>query len=54
MSNTVKQSENTVEDKARAALQLLDEAWAYYTPEPLPVHAESDAVSELFQYHAAA
>ena len=54
MSNTVEQSENTAEDKARAALQVLEEAWAYYTPEPVSAHAESDSVSELFQYHAAA
>lgn len=54
MSNTVKQSEKTAEDKARAALQVLDEAWAYYTPEPLPNHAETDSMNELFQYHAAA
>jgi len=54
MSNTVNQSEKTAEDKARAALLVLDEAWAYYTPEPLPDHAEADAVSELFQYHTAA
>ncbi len=54
MSTTINTQENTTADKARAALQVLEEAWAYYTPEPLPAHAESDVVSELFQYHAAA
>ncbi|GGH38755.1 hypothetical protein SAMN05444007_11138 [Cribrihabitans marinus] len=33
------------------ALKLLDQAWAYYTPEPLPVAAETP---ELFQYANAA
>lgn len=54
MSTTIKTLENPTEDKARAALRVLDEAWAYYTPEPLPLHAEADPVKDLFQYHAAA
>lgn len=41
--------------KAQAALQALNEAWAYYTPEPLPVEAEHVAdQAEIFHYHNAA
>ncbi len=41
---------------AQAALQVLNEAWAYYTPEPQPQHRDdsADLVQELFQYHSAA
>ncbi|WP_165978928.1 hypothetical protein [Antarcticimicrobium luteum] len=42
------------ERKAQAALKTLEEAWAYFTPEALPVEAEADPAQELFQYHAAA
>jgi len=54
MSNTVKHPETDAVQNARAALRALDEAWAYYTPEPLPDHAEADPAQDLFQYHAAA
>ncbi|TDE39623.1 hypothetical protein [Antarcticimicrobium sediminis] len=41
---------------AQAALQVLNEAWAYYTPEPQPQYRDdaADLVQELFQYHSAA
>ena len=40
---------------AEAALEILDQAWAYYTPQPLPVEAEHAAPQEeLFHYHNAA
>ncbi|MDX2484665.1 MAG: hypothetical protein QNK42_13490 [Pseudodonghicola sp.] len=41
---------------AQAALQVLNETWAYYTPEPQPQYRDdsADLVQELFQYHSAA
>lgn len=37
---------------AQDALEILEAAWAYYTPEPVAV--TEDKEPELFQYHAAA
>lgn len=44
----------TDSDAAREALRLLDEAWAYYTPEPPVRLAEEDEDRPLFQYYQAA
>lgn len=45
-------SKDTSERKADAqdALELLEQAWAYYTPEP----AKADKEPELFEYANAA
>ncbi|WP_171641647.1 hypothetical protein [Ruegeria sp. HKCCD6157] len=45
-------SKDTSERKtdAQNALELLEQAWAYYTPEP----AKSDKEPELFEYANAA
>ena len=37
---------------AKEALKHLDQAWAYYTPEPAPVTYKDQP--DLFQYHTAA
>lgn len=39
---------------AQAALKILEEAWAYFTPQPQPVKAAADDQTDLFQYHNAA
>jgi hypothetical protein len=42
-------------DKARqAALEALEQAYAYYTPEPLPAAAEAEAVAGVGEYYQAA
>ncbi|QDI76728.1 MULTISPECIES: hypothetical protein [Leisingera] len=42
-------------DKARqAALEALEQAFAYYTPEPLPAAAEPSAVDGVVEYYQAA
>lgn len=42
-------------DKARqAALEALEQAYAYYTPEPLPAAAEAEAVEGVVEYYQAA
>ncbi|UWQ51760.1 hypothetical protein [Leisingera caerulea] len=42
-------------DKARqAALEALEQAFAYYTPEPLPAAAEAEAVDGVVEYYQAA
>ncbi len=43
---------NTSKTDAKEALTLLDQAWAYYTPEP--VGAEDQREPELFEYANAA
>ncbi|GHG88688.1 MULTISPECIES: hypothetical protein [Pseudodonghicola] len=49
-----RRTENT-KVSAEAALHILEEAWAYYTPLPLPAEAEHVAdQEELFHYHNAA
>lgn len=54
MNAIVEKSELAAAQKAQAALNALNEAWAYYTPQPKPVVAEADPVQEPFQYHNAA
>ena len=39
-------------DKAGEAVRLLEQAWAYYTPEPLPAGTAQEP--ELFHYANAA
>lgn len=40
---------------AEAALKILEEAWAYYTPERAPEQpAKLTEQEEIFQYHNAA
>ena len=47
--------EQNAQAAAKAALKVLEEAWAYYTPEPLPVKpAPMAEQEEIFQYHNAA
>lgn len=46
------QKTETSKVTAQDALAILDEAWAYYTPEEAAV--EETEEPELFQYHAAA
>ena len=49
-----RQAQNT-KVSAEAALKILEEAWAYYTPQSLPAEAEHVAdQEELFHYHNAA
>ncbi|MBO9434232.1 hypothetical protein J7394_08450 [Ruegeria sp. R13_0] len=43
---------NTPKTDAKEALTLLEQAWAYYTPEP--VGAEDQREPELFEYANAA
>jgi predicted RNase H-like HicB family nuclease len=46
-------SKNTpARTSAEDALRILEEAWAYYTPEPTPRPAEQEP--RLFQYYDAA
>ena len=55
--NGVRPMENTVklpEPKAKEALKLLEQAWAYYTPQPKPVPQSEQQHPELFQYANAA
>lgn len=33
----MQEHQNTAADRAREALKILDQAWAYYTPEARPV-----------------
>jgi len=47
-------TDRTPETAAQTALKTLDEAWAYFTPQPLPLRPEPDLAQDLFQYHAAA
>ncbi|WP_169794860.1 hypothetical protein [Ruegeria profundi] len=42
----------TSKTKAAEALELLEQAWAYYTPEPAPVSGAREP--ELFEYANAA
>lgn len=46
--------ETAIAEPARAALAALEQAWAYYTPQPLPARPDPDPAQELFQYHDAA
>lgn len=44
-----------INEKAAAeALRILEEAWSYYQPEPLPASTLNEDQPELFQYHNAA
>ncbi len=52
--DVIAQNPAAAEQAAQAALEALEQAWAYYTPEPLPAQPEVDPAQELFQYHAAA
>lgn len=46
--------EQTPNTPAEDALKLLEQAWAYYDDEPLPVTAGPADDEGLFQYHRAA
>ncbi|WP_186766315.1 hypothetical protein [Falsiphaeobacter marinintestinus] len=39
---------------AKEALRLLEEAWSYYLPEPMPKSVIDASQLVLFQYHNAA
>ncbi|WP_170468964.1 hypothetical protein [Ruegeria profundi] len=43
---------NTPKTDAKEALTLLEQAWAYYTPEPVGAHDQREP--ELFEYANAA
>lgn len=42
------------ETRAKEALALLNEAWAYYTPDAMPRSQLDSDQPALFQYHNAA
>jgi hypothetical protein len=46
----------TIEKKisAKDALDILNDSWSYYSPEPLPQSGQERKEPELFQYHNAA
>lgn len=54
MDRTAETTDITAAQKARAALQALEDAWAYFTPTPKPAVAEAAPEQEPFQYHNAA
>ncbi|WP_171175838.1 hypothetical protein [Ruegeria sp. HKCCD8929] len=48
----MKTAELTKDEKAAEALRLLEEAWAYYTPQPKPQAVAREP--DLFEYANAA
>lgn len=50
MEKTAKLPEKTGPD----GLMILEQAWAYYMPEPMPAKAGDDKQPDLFQYCNAA
>lgn len=48
-AKTIKQ-----QTSAKDALDILNDAWSYYSPEPMPQSGQERKEPELFQYHNAA
>ncbi|MDE4174747.1 hypothetical protein PXK01_11320 [Phaeobacter sp. PT47_59] len=54
MTHSVEHTAKPSQDKAAAALKDLEQAWAYYTPTPLPQTPEEQPVLGYAPYYQAA
>lgn len=54
MTNVVAHTAKRTEEKAAAALRDLEQAWAYYTPTPLPQTRDEQPVLGYVPYFEAA